>query len=321
MNMTKNAQRICTLTLISAVLQVAAIANADGPPAAKTPRPDIYDRQADGEKQIATALAEAKRDHKRVLLQFGANWCGWCHKLNDLFKTNNAIKETLLYEYVVVHIDVDKVDGQQHNSKVNEKYGNPMKLGLPALVVLDEDGKQVVTQETGSLEKGDVHDPVKVVGFLKEWQAKAPTADEVLGAALAKAKSESKAVFVDFSAPWCVWCRVLDEYLHRPEIATVFEAGIVPVKIDIDRFKGGKEMCAKMGGGSSGIPFFVMLDSAGSPLGTSIPPGGKNTGFPGTPEEIQYFLSLVKKASPKTTEAQLKVLEEGFAKKAPKTGH
>ena len=93
------------------------------------------------------------------------------------------------------------------------------------------------------------------------------------------------------------------------------------MKIDIDRFKGGKEMCAKMGGGSSGIPFYVMLDSAGSPIGTSIPPGGKNSGFPGTPEEIQYFISLVKKAAPKTTDAQAKVLEDGFAKKPAKTGH
>jgi len=311
-----SALSVATLLLLS-----ASALFADTPPPAKTPPPDIYDRQADGEKQIATALAEAKRDHKRVLLQFGANWCGWCHKLHDLFKTNRAIKETLLYEYVVVHIDVDKVDGKQHNEKVNARYGNPMKLGLPALVVLDEDGKQVVKQETGSLEKGNAHDPIKVLGFLKEWQAKPPTADEVLSAGIAKAKSESKAVFVDFSAPWCVWCRVLDGYLHKPEIAAVIDPAFVTVKIDIDRFKGGKELCGKMGGGSSGIPYFVVLDGRGETVGTSIPPGGKNTGFPGTPEEITYFTSLLKKAAPKLTDAQLKTLKDGFDKAQPAGKH
>jgi len=317
-------RRLTLAGLIASAVTLTASSGSPAqapPPPAKKPPADIYDKQADGEKQIAAALAEAKRDHKRVLLQFGANWCGWCHKLNGLFKSNKDIANTLLYEYTVVHIDVDKVDGKQHNAKVVEKYGNPVRHGLPVLVVLDEDGKQIVTQETGSLEKGDQHDPLKVLGFLKQWQATPPTADQALAAALARAKSESKSVFVDFSAPWCVWCRVLDGYLHRPEIAPVFDSAFVTVKIDVDRFKGGRELCGRMGGDKAGLPYFVVLDSAGSPVGTSIPPGGKNTGFPGTPDEIKHFLTLVKKAAPKLTDAQLKVLEDGFAKKPPATGH
>src|SRR5262245_5817847 len=76
------------------------------PPAEKAKKlgPDIYDRTASGDKQIADALARAKRHNKRVLLQFGANWCGWCHKLHDVFAKDKDIAHVLLFEYEVVLI-------------------------------------------------------------------------------------------------------------------------------------------------------------------------------------------------------------------------
>lgn len=138
---------------------------ADAP---KTPRPPIYDEKADGTQQITNALATAKADHKRVLLMFGANWCGWCHKLHNLFGSDKEIGETLKANYVVVLIDVN----QGHNKEVNTRYGNPMKHGLPVLVVLDSDGKQLTTKDTGELEEGDHHSPKKVLEFLKTWVPK-----------------------------------------------------------------------------------------------------------------------------------------------------
>ena len=41
--------------------------------------------------QVAKAGERAKKDDKRILLMFGGDWCGWCHKLHDLFKTNREI--------------------------------------------------------------------------------------------------------------------------------------------------------------------------------------------------------------------------------------
>ena len=93
--------------------------------------------KADGTKQIADALSVAKKEHKRVLLQFGANWCGWCHKLHKLFQTDEKIAAKLKDSYVVVLIDVN----QGHNADTDEKYGKPTKHGLPVIVVLDTDGK------------------------------------------------------------------------------------------------------------------------------------------------------------------------------------
>ena len=147
---------------------IALPARAADPPA-KPARPPIYDTKADGATQIAESLAAAKRGHKNVLLQFGANWCGWCHKLHTLFKEDQKIAAFLKANYVLVLVDVDKVDGKMHNAQINEKYGDPCRLGLPSLVVLAADGKQLTTQDSGKLEKGDHHDPELVMKFLKEW--------------------------------------------------------------------------------------------------------------------------------------------------------
>jgi thiol:disulfide interchange protein len=136
--------------------------------AQKTGRPSIYDESADGSKQVADALVSAKKDGKHVLLQFGANWCGWCHKLHKLFDSDKAIAEELKNHYVVVLIDVNK----EHNKETDTKYGHPTRFGLPAIVVLDSNGKQLTTQDTGKLEEGDHHDPKKVLSFLKEWAPK-----------------------------------------------------------------------------------------------------------------------------------------------------
>src|SRR3954452_2694742 len=137
---------------------------ADAPPT----RAKIYDESLDGNKQIAAALAIAKKGNKRVLLQFGANWCGWCHKLHELFATDPGIKAKLKSDYVVVLVDVN----EEHNSEVNKKYGNPMRFGLPAIVILDAEGKQLTTKDSGELEEGDHHAPAKVLAFLSDWTPK-----------------------------------------------------------------------------------------------------------------------------------------------------
>jgi thiol:disulfide interchange protein len=132
------------------------------------PKPAIYDTKADGGKQIEQALVIAKKEHKNVLLQFGANWCGWCHLLHELCASNKEIAGELKQHYVTVLIDVDK----DHNADINKRYGNPTKFGLPVIVVLDSSGKQLFTQDTGKLEEGDHHSPAKVLAFLRAWVPK-----------------------------------------------------------------------------------------------------------------------------------------------------
>jgi thiol:disulfide interchange protein len=140
--------------------------SADAGP--KPSRPPFYDESADAAKQIDAALKLARKENKRVLLQFGANWCGWCHRLHKLFQEDVKIAAKLKQDFVVVMVDVNK----GHNAAVNQRYGNPIQFGLPVLVVLGADGKVLTTQDTGKLEVGDHHDPAKVLAFLNQWSGK-----------------------------------------------------------------------------------------------------------------------------------------------------
>jgi len=127
----------------------------------------IYDESADGAQQIAAALARARAEHQRVLLQFGANWCVWCQKIHCFFKSDEAVKQELAGHYRVVLIDVN----QGRNAATVEKYGHPTDQGLPVLVVLDADGRPLTTQATGEFvnpAEGQ-YDSQKVLAFLKQW--------------------------------------------------------------------------------------------------------------------------------------------------------
>ena len=300
--------------LVMAFVLATPTLRAGDPDKPSKKRPDIYDRNADGNRQIDKAVAKAARDNKRVLLMFGANWCVWCHRLHEVFENNREIARALLYEYELVLIDLDRLeDGRTHNEDVDARYGNPRKLGLPALVVLDGAGKQLTTQETGALEEGDHHDPAKVLGFLNKWKANPLKARDVLDGAVARAAKENKLVFAHFSAPWCGWCRKMDDYLETPEIASIIGSAFVPVKIDIDRMEGGKLLDHSFREEGGGIPFFIILDADGKKIADGNSAKG-NVGFPVEPHEVEHFLTVMRETK-RFSEADVKILASGLAAK------
>ena len=130
---------------------------------ATLPRP--YDEQADPAQDIAAALKQAKADNKRVLLDFGANWCPDCLVLSRHFD-NTQVKPFLDEHFVVVKIDVGKWD---KNLDIAEEYGNPIKLGIPAVVVLDADGTQLASTADGSLATASTTQAQDILAYLKQW--------------------------------------------------------------------------------------------------------------------------------------------------------
>ena len=74
---------------------------------------------------VESAMREAKKTNKRVIVDFGGNWCTDCRTLDiNLKKPENAA--LLAKHYVMVHVNVgDK--GISDNFDVAERYGIPLK--------------------------------------------------------------------------------------------------------------------------------------------------------------------------------------------------
>lgn len=105
----------------------------------------------------------------------------------------------MLYEYRVVHVQAGDTEA---NDPLAARYGADLTKGYPYLTVLDAQGRPVVHQETGALEDGPQHDAAKVLAFLEQHQAPPQSAQDLLDAALARARLEQKRVFLAFEAPW-----------------------------------------------------------------------------------------------------------------------
>jgi thiol:disulfide interchange protein len=157
----KIAKIALAMVLGSATLAVAQ--TAAPAPAGKV---HIYDTQADAKADIAAALKQARAQHKRVILDFGGNWCGDCIVLDQTF--HSPENQALIDKYfVVVHVDIGRFD---KNVDVADKYEVPIKKGVPALAVVDAHGKLIYAQKNGEFESMRRMDPSSVGQFLEEWK-------------------------------------------------------------------------------------------------------------------------------------------------------
>lgn len=274
---------------------------AQSAPARKQREP-IYNPAADARADIEAARRRAAYEHKRVLVKFGGNWCGWCFKLHDVFKGNAEIAPIIHDEYELVLVDV-----QANPELLKELDPNNDNHSYPWLTVLDAEGKPLVNQNTGDLETGPQHDVQKVKSFLLEWKAPPADAEELLTAAIEEARAQNKRVLVHLGTPTCGWCRRLDRFLddHQSLIALDY----VDLPLDTVRMTQGQQIEARLRkDATGGVPWFAILDETGTTLVTSDGPGG-NIGFPFEAPEIEHFVAMLNQTRRTLTEAQVAELE------------
>jgi thiol:disulfide interchange protein len=125
---------------------------------------NLYSETANASADIAAAMATARREHKRVLLDFGANWCGDCQVL-DFYYRQSPNAEILAKHYIVVHIDTGHVD---HNVEVAKKYHVPIAHGIPSLAVIDAYGNLLYAEREKEFEHTSVE---ALTVFLNRWKS------------------------------------------------------------------------------------------------------------------------------------------------------
>ena len=132
---------------------------------------EIYDPKADGERQLAAALTQAKRDGKRVLLSLGANWCSDSQAMFRLLQTDPAIQRELAAHYVLAMVDADQQGEPARNTNTLARFGEPLARGIPVLLVLTPDGKLLNDDATERLADSDHAHPERVLAYLRKWAA------------------------------------------------------------------------------------------------------------------------------------------------------
>lgn len=126
-----------------------------------------YDTAADPFADLQSAMAEAQKTGKNILLDVGGEWCIWCHRLDSLFRDNKDLAQYLTENYVPLKVNFS---GANKNEKFLSQY--PEIQGYPHLFVLDPEGTLIHSQDTGQLEEGKKHSKEKVLAFLKKWSPK-----------------------------------------------------------------------------------------------------------------------------------------------------
>src|ERR1700759_4504222 len=97
------------------------------------------------------AFAQAKREHRFVILDLEAVWCHWCHVMEHETYANEAVRKALNANYVALKIDQDA------NPDIAARYGD---WGWPATIVFASDGSEIVKRR-GYIE------PEQMVAMLK----------------------------------------------------------------------------------------------------------------------------------------------------------
>ena len=128
----------------------------------------IYSETADPKVDIAAALKQAKAEHKRVLLDFGGDWCGDCQVL-DIYMTEAPNDELLKKHFIVVHVFIPS--HYERNTEIAEQYNLPIHKGVPALAVLNANGKVLYSQQTGEFEDMRHMESGAVTEFLNRWKS------------------------------------------------------------------------------------------------------------------------------------------------------
>ena len=108
-----------------------------------TPLPIPYDEKASPAQVNAegdAAMARARVNGRRVLIDFGGNWCSWCRLLAATMDLPEA-KPFIAAHFEVVDVDASLKGKTDHNLQTVHRFGPKRIAGYPWLIVAEPDGR------------------------------------------------------------------------------------------------------------------------------------------------------------------------------------
>src|SRR5512132_2035942 len=126
--------------------------------------PSKFDPSRNAAADVAHAIALARAQGKRVIVDVGGEWCTWCHIMDRFIAAHDDVRSLLDAHYVWVKVNYSK---QNPNEALLARW--PKVAGYPHLFVLDADGRLLHSQDTGRLESGSGYDRRKFLAMLGRW--------------------------------------------------------------------------------------------------------------------------------------------------------
>src|SRR5579863_10135532 len=114
--------------LLISLIALPVVAQSQAPPSAKL----VWQGWSDD------VFAQAKRDHKFVLLDLEAVWCHWCHVMDAETYQDPAVKSLLQSKYLLVKVDQDS------RPDLSNRYED---YGWPATIVFDENAQEIIKRQ------------------------------------------------------------------------------------------------------------------------------------------------------------------------------
>lgn len=232
---------------------------------------------------FAQALAKAKKENKKLMVDCYTLWCGPCrHMAKNVFPDENLGKY-MNANFVCIQLDMEHGEGPELNKTFNvEAY--------PTFIFFDAEGKEMsrfegmcmqnefqkrcerilkgeapIVKEDSETAKRDnrqvakkdtIIDEGKGVNFIKGSEAR-------LADVLAQAKRENKRVLVDFWATWCHACMQMNKTTFRDtRIGNLMNYTFVNYAVDVDNDPDGKSLVEKFN--IKAFPTYLILNPDGT---------------------------------------------------------
>lgn len=117
-------------------------------------------KEIEWKRWTPAVFEQAKKDNKLLLVDFAAEWCSFCKKMDKTTWLDSEVQGSIADYYIPVRVD-DEID-----PVIAEKYRD---YGRPAIVVLNGDSIEIA-KKTGYLEPLYMH-------WMLEGVAQNPTAE------------------------------------------------------------------------------------------------------------------------------------------------
>jgi thioredoxin-related protein len=125
-----------------------------------------YDPSRDAVQDVQDAVLEANRTGRNVFIQVGGEWCGWCHRLDRLFREQPQLSRLRDENFVTVLVNFSE---ENRNKQLLKRL--PEVSGYPHFFILDGHGSLLAAKSVYNLEQGKGYNSELIEQFLRTWSS------------------------------------------------------------------------------------------------------------------------------------------------------